>query len=287
LSIIASTAAVGGLALGIVRADSPAPLFATAPSIVVGHGAKPNATFAQSFGVADDTPAAVVRLRGLPTEMDMPAGPASSAALWRLTVDNMPKSLVAPPQDDRAVAVNVAPPRDLSSQDIVSRPVRSIRVQPTDAPSAQQASIQPQTDGAPSAHMAAQPSDAPGIREASIQPQATGAAPNRFAAPAVRQIDPTEAAALLKQAEALVSKGDLPAARLLLQRLAQARNARAAYDLATTYDPTVIEVLGVVGAEPDLALARNWYERARDWGGPSAPDEFNARANAAPIAAAD
>ena len=97
----------------------------------------------------------------------------------------------------------------------------------------------------------------------------------------VREIDPGEVAALLKRAETLMSNGDLPAARLLLQRLSEAHNARAAYDLATTYDPAVIEALGVVTATPDLALARKWYERARDWGAVNASAKLDALASAA------
>ena len=86
---------------------------------------------------------------------------------------------------------------------------------------------------------------------------------------------------MLKRAETLMSNGDLPAARLLLQRLSEAHNARAAYDLATTYDPTVIEALGVVTAAPDLALARKWYERARDWGAVDASAKLDALASVA------
>ncbi len=96
----------------------------------------------------------------------------------------------------------------------------------------------------------------------------------------VRQINPSEVTSLLKRAEALVSTGDLPAARLLLNRLAEAHNARAAFDLAATYDPTVIKALGAVSASPDLALARTWYERARDWGSTNASEKLHALANA-------
>jgi hypothetical protein len=96
----------------------------------------------------------------------------------------------------------------------------------------------------------------------------------------VRQINPSELTSLLKRAEALVSTGDLPAARLLLNRLAEAHNARAAFDLAATYDPTVIKALGAVSASPDLALARTWYERARDWGSTNASEKLHALENA-------
>lgn len=100
------------------------------------------------------------------------------------------------------------------------------------------------------------------------------------AAAAARQIDPKEIAALIKRGEALASNGDMSAARLLLQRAAEAHNARAAFELAATYDPIVIEQLGNNSARPDLALARAWYQRAREWGSPDAPKQLEALASA-------
>jgi hypothetical protein len=95
----------------------------------------------------------------------------------------------------------------------------------------------------------------------------------------VRQISPDEAASLLRRAEDLVLNGDLPAARLLLQRLAEAHNARAAFDLASTYDPSMLKALGAVSVSPDLVLARTWYERAQDWGSGSASERLKALAS--------
>ena len=67
---------------------------------------------------------------------------------------------------------------------------------------------------------------------------------------------------------------------LLLQRAAEAHNARAAFELAATYDPIVIKQLGNNTARPDLALARAWYQRARDWGSPDAAKQLEALASA-------
>ena len=63
-------------------------------------------------------------------------------------------------------------------------------------------------------------------------------------------------------------------------RGAEAHNARAAFELAATYDPIVIRQLGNNSARPDLALARAWYQRARDWGSPDAPKQLEALASA-------
>ena len=50
----------------------------------------------------------------------------------------------------------------------------------------------------------------------------------------------------------------MAAARLVLQRVADAGDARGALALAATYDPTVLEKLPVHGFAANVALARRW-----------------------------
>jgi hypothetical protein len=97
-----------------------------------------------------------------------------------------------------------------------------------------------------------------------------GAAPQAAAVPeqaapadAIHHLDASEIAALLKRAESLVGSGDLAAARLVLRRAAEAGDARAAMMLGGTYDPTVLDKLGVHGLVPDLTMARSWYDKAK------------------------
>lgn len=100
-------------------------------------------------------------------------------------------------------------------------------------------------------------------------------APQGAAAPASRPTAPTMARedieVLMQTGENLLSAGDIAGARVLLQRAAEARNARAALMLAATYDPVVLEQLGVYGIAPDVALARTWYEKAKEFGSQEAP----------------
>ena len=91
---------------------------------------------------------------------------------------------------------------------------------------------------------------------------------------AIHQLDPNEVASMFKRAEALITSGDLAAARLVLRRAAEAGDARAAMMLAGTYDPTVLEKLGVRGVVPDLAMARSWYEKARQSGASGAASQL-------------
>jgi hypothetical protein len=78
--------------------------------------------------------------------------------------------------------------------------------------------------------------------------------------------DAAQVAELCRRGEELLSAGDIAAARLLLERAARAGSPRAAFMLGTSYDPKVLKYLGVRGVPADIALARNWYEKAKEHG---------------------
>jgi hypothetical protein len=81
-----------------------------------------------------------------------------------------------------------------------------------------------------------------------------------------RRIDQTELASLLKRGRELIDVGDIASARLLLRRAADAHEPQAAFALAGTYDPVVLGRVKAYGIAPDLAMARNWYEKAKEFG---------------------
>ena len=85
------------------------------------------------------------------------------------------------------------------------------------------------------------------------------------------QVDRDELAFLVRRGESFISSGDLAAARLMLQRAAEAGDVHAALTLASTYDPNTIQKLGIQGLAADEAMARLWYERAAQFGSPEAP----------------
>jgi TPR repeat protein len=81
---------------------------------------------------------------------------------------------------------------------------------------------------------------------------------------------------------------------LVLEQAAQAGNATAALELGATYDPAVLQkwraptasrVQGVSAYAPtpapeatvaDIAMARTWYEKARDLGSTEAAERLKA-----------
>ena len=86
------------------------------------------------------------------------------------------------------------------------------------------------------------------------------------AAPPARKLDPDELATLLNRAKGFLAAGDIPSARLLLERAADAPDASAALMLARTYDPAVLGTQDARNIIPDPAIARAWYQKAAQLG---------------------
>ena len=97
----------------------------------------------------------------------------------------------------------------------------------------------------------------------------------------IRQMDRDELAFLVRRGEIFINSGDVAAARLMLQRAAEAGDVHAALALASTFDPNTIQKLGIQGLAADEAMARLWYERAAQFGSPEAPQRLQQLANQA------
>jgi hypothetical protein len=97
----------------------------------------------------------------------------------------------------------------------------------------------------------------------------------------IRQMDRDELAFLVRRGESFINSGDVAAARLMLQRAAEAGDVHAALALASTFDPNTIQELGIQGLAADEAMARLWYERAAQFGSPEAPQRLQQLANQA------
>jgi hypothetical protein len=173
------------------------------------------------------------------------AGVALTGTSTRLTWTAQPSlAAVAPPPPRIAVApppMSMAPPVPVAAPPIVVPP--------------------PVAAAPPVAMAAAVPSPIP------AQPQAD----------AVRSLDSREIAALIKRGQDLLSGGDVQSARLLLMRGAEARDARSALLVGTTYDPALLRQVGADGLA-DITQARMWYQRAKEWGEPDAQRKLEALA---------
>ena len=160
-----------------------------------------------------------------------------------------------PEQPNRQVDVAARPmPEPESPQETASSPDRS---EPTSFNSAAATMTEP-----PPAQV---PVPAPVVAAPEPTPQQT--VPDFV----TRHLDADELASMLRRADDLITSGDVSSARLLLRRVAEAGDARAAFMLAGMFDPNVLKALGLQDGAPDVALARLWYERAAQLGSTDAP----------------
>jgi TPR repeat protein len=110
--------------------------------------------------------------------------------------------------------------------------------------------------------------------QSALQNQAPAAAPpvaappvaRPLVAPPARKLDADELATLMNRAKGLLAAGDIPSARLLLERAADAQEPSAALLLARTYDPDVLGTQDARNIIPDPAMARAWYQKAAQFG---------------------
>jgi hypothetical protein len=106
-------------------------------------------------------------------------------------------------------------------------------------------------------------------------PSARPISPSSASRPPASADNASEIAAKMKIGAELMANGDITAARMMFERPAEAGEAAAAFALAETYDPVVLRRLRLRGGiAPDVALARRWYEKARDLGSIAAPERI-------------
>lgn len=183
----------------------------------------------------------------------------------------------------KASIASVLPPQPAAAQP-ESEPLTSGAVQakeaaaaptPVQAPAPEASQVAASAPSAPGPVVVASASptrdDIPTTNQTALQTRAPAtalpaAAQPVAAPPPARRIDPEEMATLMKRATDLLAAGDIPSARLLLERAAEAQEASAALMLAQTYDPDALGTSDVRNITPDPATARKWYQRAAQLG---------------------
>ena len=178
---------------------------------------------------------------------------------WWLSAADLKQAMVRPPQHFVG-AMNVSVELRLADTTLQDR--RTLHFKWVDAGPSVASDIVP-------APAAPKPAPAPAV-VASVPASAPVVAAEQPIRPAAHFLAAEEITAILKRGNDLIASGDIAAARMVLLPAAQAGNAPAAMILAGTYDPTKLQKLGVYGLSPDIALARHWYEKAKQFGSPDA-----------------
>ena len=175
---------------------------------------------------------------------------------------NATASLIGSSSDSRSAPPPVTPPQQVAAVAAVTAPA-AIAATPAQASLPAQL---PSRDEIALALKTAHQNQAPAeVQQPPAAAAVAVAAPVSIAPPA-RRMDSDELTALMTRAKAFLASGDIPPARLLLERAAEAQEASAALMLAQTYDPTVLGTQDIRNITPDPALARSWYQRAAQLG---------------------
>jgi len=257
----------------------PVPQRKPAPTLVVRDGNGPvNEPLSLGVNVNSPGTSATVTIGGMPAGARLTVGRRMSTGEWRVPAQEIADVSIIPPADFVGVMNLTAELRGSDGAALVSSVVRLTW---TSATPVGTVATPVGTVEAPAsaAAVAAGPAAAPTPPQ---QQSVTSPGPPPGAAraePPMREINPDEVAGFLRRAQELLAAGDVQAARLLLLRAAEAHDAGAALSLAKTFDPLLSKQFGAADPEPDLAQARNWYQKAEEWGALEARRQLEALAS--------
>ncbi|WP_291689683.1 hypothetical protein [Bradyrhizobium sp.] len=231
-----------------------------APTLMVrNQGAFVNETLSLGVSVDHADPGATVTVKGLPANARLTTGVPTSLTEWRLAADEVSTAKVIPPSE---FVGTIDLSAELHNPDgtVLVGSVLQLSWQPLPPPPLTTAAVTPGPQPLPAA-----PPSLP------RQPEPAAPTPEAMTANAI--------AALVRRAQEMLATGDIREARALLMQAAEAHDARAALILAKTFDPNAARQPTASDPGPDIAQARGWYQRARDWGSPDAQRQLDALAS--------
>jgi hypothetical protein len=262
----------------VVPAQQPAPPPRRAATLAVQDGSGfTNDPVPLGIHVGAPPPDAFVSISGLTTGARLTSGRRASGSEWRVPATEISGVSVIPPEGFTGQMLVTAELRDATGAALTGTSTRLTWQAAPAAAAPSLATVAPRAAVPPPAAAVAPPVVVP-------SPVAVAtAAPSAIPAPSppaetVRTLDPREVAALIRRGQDLLASGDVQSARLLLMRGAEARDARAALLVGTTYDPALLRQIGADGPLADTAQARTWYQRAKEWGEPDAQRKLEALA---------
>ena len=257
--------------LALLRPFAPAPQRPPPTLIVRNQSGTPNEPLELGVSVEPAEAGATVTIKGLPAGAKLTTGEQTGPGEWRLEAQEATNAVVVPPQDFAGEISLSAELRNADGATLVNSVMQLAWKAPPPPP--------PAVAAPPPAAVVAPPAPpAPPAPEIAAAP----AAPEPAPVAAAPKVDPVpdlsvnEVGSLIRRAQEMLAMGDMKGARALLLRATDARDPRAAYSLAKTYDPVLSRQSGAADARPDLAQARSWYQKAREWGAPEAQHQLDA-----------
>ncbi len=210
-----------------------------------------------------------VRLRGLPSAAVLSEGHSIAPGAWAIPLAVLPNLRVSLPvglagKADVTIALVQIDGTVLAEAHaaLVIAAASMIAPEPTAAP--RERSV---------ASVGTQPSPIDATPPPAARPPVPLANPPASAPPIATE-DQKRATAFIARGRVQAESGNIAAARLFYRRAADAGLAEGALALAATYDPVELARMRVAGVQPDIALAREWYEKARALGAREADERL-------------
>jgi curved DNA-binding protein CbpA len=198
--------------------------------------------------VSGEADGLALEISGLPNGSTLSSGRAIGGGKWRILAADVGNAMISPPQGFRG-ALDFAVELRLADDRIVDS--GSFRLEWT--PTVAAAAVEPATARA--------------IPDTSSSTATAGSSSTgRNASQPVAELDREQIELLIGRSQDLVTHGDFAAARTLLLRAAENRDARVALALGATFDPIMLGIVQAPGVAADLASARDWYKKAIDLG---------------------
>jgi serine/threonine protein phosphatase 1 len=209
--------------------------------------------------VSGDVVGLAVEIGGLPAGMTISSGRPMGTGAWRILATDIADAKIRPPVGFTG-AVDLAVELRIADGTVIDR--GSLHLEWSSKPA-----------------IASTPSASAGADYETVIPATATHNPDRLAA--TSQLDREQIGFLVGHSQTLLAEGDVEAARILLRRAAEARDARAALALGATYDPIMLAILQLHGVAADVPRAREWYERAIEFGSQEALRRLNLLTTAA------
>jgi hypothetical protein len=214
-----------------------------------------------------------LRIRGLPGNASLSEGHAIAAGAWAIPLAGLPRLRIATPpgasgKSDVTISLVAIDGTILSEvkSTLLIAPAAMIAPAAREGtgPAASTAALAPPVGGPVAA-----PAPRPPL-EARPQPSVPVPPPLQISA-----ADRERALKHMEKGNENLAAGNVTIARLFYQKAAELGWPPGALALAATYDPNELSRLTVIGGvTPDPALARRWYERARELGASEAADRL-------------
>jgi hypothetical protein len=235
----------------------------SAPHLILQQNASYAATNTIPLGiqVSGEAFGLAVEISGLPTGMTISAGRELGTGRWRIIATDVIGAIIQPPPGfgetiDLGVELRLADDTLIDRKSLRLRWLRVRTVVPDQIESVGGIAVSGITDDKP---VATPPSTDPNVDQRAVQPQ----------------LPHDQVELLIARSQELMSQGDVGAARTLLRRGVEARDARATLALGETYDPVMLAIIRAQGVTADPSLARDYYKKASEFGSQEAQERLD------------